>query len=152
VDLGAIAHEVAREQGVVLATRPIRLDVEVQDPVVVWADARRVRQIVQNLVGNAIKFTQRGGVVVRAWHDQATACLSVRDTGPGIGEKEQQLIFEEYKQTPEEKTKKRGSGLGLAIARRLVMLHGGTITLESALGKGSTFTVRLPKRHHEAAP
>ncbi len=152
VDVGAIVHEVAREQAVVLATRPISLDLEVEGPVVVWADARRVRQIVQNLVGNAIKFTQRGGVVVRAWQEHATVCVSVKDTGPGIGQKEQHLIFEEYKQTPEEKTKKRGSGLGLAIARRLVLLHGGTISLDSVVGKGSTFTVRLPRRHHEATP
>ncbi len=152
VDVAAIVHEVAREQGGILASKPIRLDLQVEGRVIVWADARRVRQIVQNLVGNAIKFTQRGGVVVRAWRDQASVYVSVADTGPGIGEKEQQLIFEEYKQTPEEKTKKRGSGLGLAIARRLVLLHGGKISLESVLGKGSTFTVELPRRHHEGGP
>jgi signal transduction histidine kinase len=68
----------------------------------------------------------------------------VRDTGPGISGNERAMIFEEYKQAGEESVRRRGTGLGLAIARRLVLMHGGLITVESEVGKGSTFTVTLP--------
>ena len=70
--------------------------------------------------------------------------MSVTDTGPGISAAERAVIFEEYKQAKDERAKKRGTGLGLAIARRLVLMHGGTIEVESELGRGSTFKVYLP--------
>ncbi len=146
VDVAQIAADVVREAAVVSKSKPIDLRLEVAGPVIAHADARRVRQIVGNLVGNAIKFTQAGEVVVGVWAEGSAACVAVRDTGPGIGEEEQRIIFEEYKQAREEKRKKRGTGLGLAIARRLVLLHGGTIHLQSALGEGSTFTVRFPSK------
>lgn len=144
IDIGPIVSEVVREAGVVAKPKQVDLRLDIRGAVSAHADARRVRQVVGNLVGNAIKFTQSGEVVVSVWGEGAAACVSVRDTGPGISEDEQRIIFEEYKQTREEKRKKRGTGLGLAIARRLVLLHGGTIHLVSQLGAGSTFTVRFP--------
>ena len=111
---------------------------------IVDADPKRVRQILTNIVGNAIKFTQKGEVVVSVSRQGAYANLSVSDTGPGINATERAVIFEDYKQANEEQRMKRGTGLGLAIARRLVLMHGGTIEVESEVGRGSTFTVLLP--------
>jgi signal transduction histidine kinase len=71
-------------------------------------------------------------------------CLSVRDTGPGISPQERAVIFQEYKQTKEERTRRRGTGLGLAMTRRLVAMHGGSIQVESEVGRGSVFQVLLP--------
>jgi len=133
-----------REAVGVLGTKPVRVHVLGDQDVFAHADARRVRQVLQNLVGNAIKFTQRGEVAITLQRDGSRALLRVRDTGPGISPAERAMIFEEYKQAGEESVRRRGTGLGLAIARRLVLMHGGLITVESALGKGSTFTVTLP--------
>jgi len=144
VDLVQVANDVVREAVGVLGTKPVRVHVLGDQDVFAHADARRVRQVLQNLVGNAIKFTQRGEVAITLQRDGSRALLRVRDTGPGISPAERAMIFEEYKQAGEESVRRRGTGLGLAIARRLVLMHGGLITVESALGKGSTFTVTLP--------
>ena len=115
-------------------------------------DARRVRQVITNLVGNAIKFTTEGEIVVKVAAAPRFVSLSVIDTGPGIGADERAMIFEEYKQAHGERARKRGTGLGLAIARRLVLLHSGTIQLESELGRGSKFHVYLPLWKGSSAP
>ena len=129
---------------VLVAGRPVQLRLEPAQNAFAHADAKRVRQVLQNLVGNAIKFTQQGEVVVTIERDASYVHFAVRDTGPGISAAERAVIFEEYKQARSEKSKKRGTGLGLAIARRLVLLHNGTIHVESELGRGSTFHVYLP--------
>ena len=152
VDVQQVARDVARELAVVIGKKPVRLDLVDGAPVYAMVDARRVRQILGNLIGNAIKFTQSGEVGVRVSVDERGAVISVRDTGPGISEREQRIIFEEYKQAREEKGKKRGTGLGLAITRRLVVLHKGTIELSSALGRGSTFIVHLPLANIDDLP
>jgi signal transduction histidine kinase len=108
--------------------------------------------VLTNLVGNAIKFTQRGEVVVYVGREGPFARLTVSDTGPGISAQERAEIFQEYKQTKEERMRRRGTGLGLAIARRLVLMHGGKIDVESQVGKGSTFEVLLPVWSESTAP
>jgi signal transduction histidine kinase len=152
VDVQQVARDVARELAVVIGKKPVRLDLVDGAPVYALVDARRVRQILGNLIGNAIKFTQAGEVGVRVSVDERGAVISVRDTGPGISEREQRIIFEEYKQAREEKGKKRGTGLGLAITRRLVLLHRGSIELSSAVGRGSTFVVHLPLANIDDLP
>ncbi len=144
VDLAQVAGEVVREAAGVIGGKPVRVYVDGERDVVAHADARRVRQVFQNLVGNAIKFTQSGEVVITLQRDGSRALVRVRDTGPGISAAERAMIFEEYKQAGDESVRRRGTGLGLAIARRLVLMHGGLITVESEVGKGSTFTVTLP--------
>jgi signal transduction histidine kinase len=144
VDLGLVAGEVVREAAGVLGSKPVRVCVGGEAEVCAYADARRVRQILQNLVGNAIKFTQQGEVAITLQRDGSRAVARVRDTGPGISAAERAAIFEEYRQVGEASVRRRGTGLGLAIARRLVLMHGGLITVDSELGKGSTFTVTLP--------
>ncbi len=112
------------------------------------ADERKVKQILLNLLSNAVKFTPDGGrVEVSAKAMNGKIEIAVRDTGIGIAPEDHAAVFEEFKQVGRDYTRKaEGTGLGLALTRRLVELHGGEIALESALGKGSTFTVRLPLR------
>jgi signal transduction histidine kinase len=108
-------------------------------------DERRLAQVFLNLVGNAIKFTDSGEVVIEAAASNGAYTLSVRDTGPGIASTDQVKIFEEFQQADGSSTKKKGgTGLGLSIARRIVAMHGGRIWVESAPGSGSTFFVNVP--------
>ena len=127
----------------------IALALEVGDGVgEVVADERKVRQIVLNLLSNAVKFTPEGGrVAVRAARAGDAVEIAVSDTGIGIAPEDQALVFEEFRQVGTDHTRKHeGTGLGLALARRFVELHGGAVRLESAVGKGSTFTFTLPLR------
>jgi signal transduction histidine kinase len=144
VDLAAVAWEVVREAGGLVGARPVSVRIEGEGGVFARADQRRVRQVLTNLVGNAIKFTQQGEVVVDVGREGRYARISVRDTGPGISPQERAVIFEEYKQAKEERARRRGTGLGLAITRRLVLMHGGRIDVDSEVGRGSIFKVLLP--------
>ena len=108
-------------------------------------DELRLRQVLLNLVGNAIKFTDQGEVVIAASATSGSFTVAVRDTGPGISQSDQGKIFDEFQQADNSLTKaKGGTGLGLAIARRIMELHGGRLWVESKLGSGSTFTFTLP--------
>jgi signal transduction histidine kinase len=108
-------------------------------------DERRILQVLLNLVGNAIKFTDAGEVTVRASAANGTYTIAVRDTGPGIPVAEQGKIFEEFQQADTLSTRRKGgTGLGLSIAKRIVEMHGGGIRVESSPGQGSTFFVNLP--------
>jgi signal transduction histidine kinase/HAMP domain-containing protein len=110
-------------------------------------DEQRIVQVLLNLVGNAIKFTDEGEVRVGVTVSNGTFLVSVFDTGPGLSEADQKIIFEEFHQADGSSTRtKGGTGLGLAIARRIVEMHGGRIWVESTLGKGSTFYFTLPVR------
>jgi signal transduction histidine kinase len=108
-------------------------------------DERRLTQVLLNLVGNAIKFTDAGEVVIKAEASDGTFYLAVRDTGPGISVADQAKLFQEFQQADNSKTrKKEGTGLGLAISKRIIEMHGGRIWIESQVGQGSTFLVTLP--------
>ena len=137
-DAELLVRATAREAGVAVhVDRP-------PSSVLADADALRIRQVAWNLVGNAVKFTPRGGrvdVEVRA--DDEWIWVTVRDTGPGIDPAEHQRIFEQYEQG---RAAAGGSGIGLALSRRLIEAHGGTLQVESELGHGSTFSFELPRR------
>ncbi len=108
-------------------------------------DRDRLRQILLNLVGNAIKFTDQGGVGIRIGRDAETVVIEVADTGPGIPEERRQAIFEEFEQADVSPARRHeGTGLGLAIVRRLTGLMGGSVGVEARDGGGSLFRVRLP--------
>jgi signal transduction histidine kinase len=114
--------------------------------ITISADGRRVRQIVFNLVSNAVKFTPaQGRVDVSARLDDGRVEIAVADTGPGIAPEELETIFEEFKQARDGK-RAEGTGLGLPLSRKLVELHGGRLWVESATGHGSTFHFTLPTR------
>jgi signal transduction histidine kinase len=112
------------------------------------ADERKFKQIMLNLLSNAVKFTPDGGrVEVSAKLDTTKVEIAVKDTGIGIAPEDHAAVFEEFKQVGRDYTRKaEGTGLGLALTKRFVELHGGEISLASAPGKGSTFTVTLPLR------
>ncbi|MBX9824149.1 MAG: GAF domain-containing protein [Xanthobacteraceae bacterium] len=108
-------------------------------------DERRLTQVILNLVGNAIKFTDQGGVIIRATASNGTFTVAVKDTGPGISKADQGKIFEEFQQADNSATKKKGgTGLGLSISRRIVEMHGGKLWVESEIGQGSVFQFSLP--------
>lgn len=123
--------------------------VDPEVPARVWGDPDRVRQVLINLIGNAVKFTERGEVVCRVYcassqGNHAHLTFEVRDTGIGIPKDKQKIIFDPFSQVDGSTTRRfGGTGLGLAIARHLVELMGGTMELESELGRGSVFRFRL---------
>jgi signal transduction histidine kinase len=112
------------------------------DPAVVRADARKVRQVVWNLLGNAVKYSPAGGtVLVTIERAESSVLVSVRDSGPGISSVDQDRIFDAYEQG---KDAAEGSGLGLSLCRRFIQAHGGRLWVESAPRLGSVFTFELP--------
>jgi signal transduction histidine kinase len=118
-------------------------------------DGRRLTQVLINLVGNAIKFTDAGEVAIKAEANNGSFYVSVRDTGPGISATDQAKLFQEFQQADDAITRKKGgTGLGLAISKRIIEMHGGKIWVESQVGEGSTFAFTLPvivERQVEAA-
>jgi signal transduction histidine kinase len=154
VDLGTLcregvrAHSAAAHKKTGNTGKTIALSLEMEEnlPWIV-ADPLRVRQVLHNLLSNALKFTTEGSVIVRVMrHGPQEVALEVQDTGAGISGVDIGLIFDRYRQAGSLQARRLGSGLGLGICRHLVELHDGTISAESEMGRGSTFTVVLPTR------
>jgi len=140
----ALLEDVATTLRVMASEKRLALEQEVADsvPDTLLLDAFRVRQVLINLLGNAIKFTARGKVTLAAdWRDGELRC-EVRDTGPGIPAESLARIFIPFQRAPG--VKAAGTGLGLSITKKLVELMGGTLTARSEVGVGSTFEVRIP--------
>ncbi|HEX5497958.1 MAG TPA: PAS domain S-box protein, partial [Thermomicrobiales bacterium] len=146
VDLAAIVEQTLADVRLQAAAKRLSLVVSLPtDLPPLRADPVRLRQILLNLVGNAVKFTAEGGVTVSAQPTAAGVAVAVADTGIGIAPDALPHIFDEFRQADGSMTRRYGgSGLGLAIANRLVRLHRGAIAVESAPGVGSIFTVTLP--------
>ena len=102
-----------------------------------------MKQIIRNLAENALKFTEKGGVTMGVHHRSGEVIFWVRDTGCGIAEEDQSLIFDKFRQA-QRGMESGGTGLGLSVAKELVELHGGRIWVESAPGEGSTFSFSIP--------
>ncbi len=145
IDVRAISEQVMREATAAARNKPIKLSVVGDSSVFAYADKLRLRQILTNLVANAVKFTEQGGVTIRIETSRGKVAISVIDTGPGVSPEEQAAIFEVYRQGEYARRRRGGAGLGLAITRRLVEMHNGTIELYSEVSKGSTFVVMLPR-------
>jgi signal transduction histidine kinase/DNA-binding response OmpR family regulator len=149
LDLGALLNDalvLVREQA---SDRAQTIDLEVEpDLPVVSADARRIKQVVTNLVSNAVKFTpEHGRIVTTARLVGDAVHVSVQDNGIGIGPDDREMIFEAFNQvTAGTDPKPEGTGLGLTLSRQIVGLHGGSLWVESSAGEGSTFTFSLPVR------
>jgi signal transduction histidine kinase len=110
-------------------------------------DERRLTQVLLNIISNAIKFTDKGGVTIRARANGMNFELTVEDTGPGIAPEDQARIFDAFQQGDNTSTRQKGgTGLGLSISKRFVAMHGGAIAVASKLGEGSTFSIILPIR------
>ncbi|MET0310742.1 MAG: ATP-binding protein [Burkholderiaceae bacterium] len=145
-DLHQIHHLRASEKSLFFTT-----DIADEVPAWVMADPTRLRQVLNNLLGNALKFTQYGSVSLavrrNAGSTGETLEIAVSDTGIGIAQEHQHLLFSRFSQADASTTRRfGGTGLGLAIARQLAQLMGGDITLQSALGAGSVFSVHIPLR------
>ena len=116
------------------------------EPVMIGTDVTKLRQILINVVGNAIKFTDEGAIELTLASTPEHAVFSIRDTGPGIGEGDLERIFDPFTQVDQRLTRsKGGTGLGLPVSRRLATLLGGELVVESHLGAGTTFTLSLPR-------
>jgi len=147
IDVGEMARSAQTAFTTLLAAKDLYLVVEVAPEANGrWrGDATRVRQILYNLVSNAVKFTAQGSVQVFIDHDGAQLIMEVSDTGPGIPEDRLESLFDKFVQADASTTRRfGGTGLGLAICRELADLMGGSITVNSVVGQGSTFRVRLP--------
>ncbi|MCB9915046.1 MAG: response regulator [Planctomycetes bacterium] len=156
VDLAALIEDISRLQASTAHTRGVEVVVALHPalPARVLGDEGRLRQIVNSLVGNAVKFTRGGHVVVSCGPvGSGELVLRVHDTGVGISAKAQARIFEPFRQADDSDARAfGGTGLGLALCQRLVTAAGGSIALESEVGRGSTFEVRLPLAADAPAP
>jgi signal transduction histidine kinase len=146
-DIRDIVQDVAGAMGYQIANKRLKLRLDLpESAALALVDAHRIGQVVRNLLSNAINFTPEGGeiaVSVKCTKDEVV--VSVADTGPGIPQEELPYIFERFYRVDKSRSRATGgSGLGLTIARRLVEAHGGQLEVESELGKGSVFTVKLP--------
>jgi signal transduction histidine kinase/DNA-binding response OmpR family regulator len=141
-ELADVFRPVARDKGVEL-TATVDADV----PTTIVTDEVRAQQVLRNLLSNALKFTERGGVSLHVRREGARVAFAVKDTGIGIAPEQHEVIFEAFRQADGTTNRKYGgTGLGLSISRDLARLLGGELTLDSAPGRGSTFTLILPAR------
>jgi signal transduction histidine kinase len=154
LDISALVYRTARTMRPVAARKQVALEIPEPAGIVIQADAARIRQIIFNLLSNAIKFTPVGGhveVSVEAAGNDVR--LTIADSGPGIALEDQERIFEPFEQSwRADPATHEGTGLGLALTRQLVEGHGGRIELDSALGRGSRFTVVLPRPSGSSEP
>ncbi|MBN1120892.1 MAG: HAMP domain-containing histidine kinase [Anaerolineae bacterium] len=147
IDVSEVAREVLTNHEVKATQKDLILTLNDDDVSPIIADRGHLTRMLNNLVDNAIKFTKSGGVTVKIGHlpEQQMVSIAVTDTGIGIPDDALNKIFEAFKQVDSSTTREFGGmGLGLAITQQLVALHGGHITVESAVGDGSTFTIYLP--------
>jgi signal transduction histidine kinase len=152
IDLGLLLHDMQRGVEPLAAAKNQIMTVELEENLpLLTADKGKVKQILYNLLSNAIKFTRDGGLIAmragatRASDGTALVQVSVRDSGIGIATEDLERIFLEFEQLDSSYARQQqGTGLGLALTRRLVEAHGGRITVESTLSRGSTFTFALP--------
>jgi signal transduction histidine kinase len=154
--LGGVVETVVASTDSLARAKGIEVRTAVSDNLPIGhGDVRRLTQVLLNIVGNAIKFTDSGFVEIRAKSDDDHFRIEVQDSGPGIAPAEQTRIFEEFQQVDNSITREKGgTGLGLSITRRLIEAHGGSIGVHSTLGVGSTFKIVLPVRvtgHRQAA-
>ncbi|UJR86379.1 PAS domain-containing sensor histidine kinase [Sandaracinus amylolyticus] len=147
-EIAEVVREVVAELEPIIARSQLDVGVELPEVLAeVRSDRQKVKQIVLNLLGNALKFTREGAVRIRARSTRGAVSVTVADTGIGIAPEDQERIFEEFQQGDSSPTRRYGgTGLGLAICRRLARMLGGDISVVSVLGEGSTFELSLPTR------
>ena len=149
--IGQVVQTVRSSTELLAKAKGLVLTANVQDGLPIGrGDERRLTQVLLNLVGNAIKFTDKGSVELNARMIDGCFEIAVKDTGPGIAAEDQSKIFEEFQQVDNSSTRQKGgTGLGLAISKRIVEMHGGRIEVQSALGEGSTFRITIPVHAQE---
>ncbi len=149
VSLPRIIDEAVKAVESLFEDRDLEIRLELQDVPAIWVDPIRIRQILINLLGNAARFIEEGGVTIRAERQGDAVLVSVVDTGLGIQPEDLPYVFDEFFQVRTGSRRRSGSGLGLTISKRFAELHGGSMWVESAgIGKGSTFFLKLPIDHN----
>ena len=145
-DINPLIARALNEIAPLAESKRIRIDKDLQELPMLSLDTERILQVLRNLIGNALKFTLRGGVVtVSSQPAEGGVSISVRDTGPGIPKEHAAVIFDKYRQAVVAGPHKlQGTGLGLAIVKHIVQDHGGKVWVESEVGRGCTFTMVLP--------
>lgn len=146
IEIEPLLQQIKTNHSALLGQKPVEIKVKVEaDIPALKADKMRLGQILNHLVGNAVRFTQQGQVRMHAFRENGWLCIQVADTGIGISQENLETIFEKFRQVDGSLSRRvKGMGLGLTIARHLVKLHGGNIDVQSQLGQGTVVTVRLP--------
>lgn len=146
VEFGEIVRQVYEDNRIVAHNKRLDLTLDVQhQPISITGNREQLFRLVTNLVGNAINYTEIGSVTVRTFVDGSQAILEVSDTGIGIPEDQQEAVFERFHRTEAARNvRQEGTGLGLAISKAIVEQHHGTITVQSIVGKGTTFRIVFP--------
>jgi two-component system sensor histidine kinase GlrK len=143
-DLSPLIARVVDEVGPLAESKRISINREVPELPALSMDTERMLQALRNLIGNALKFTPRGGTVsIAVRREEDTVIVTVADTGPGIPKEHAAVIFDKFRQVPGT-GRLPGTGLGLAIVKHIIHAHGGTVWVKSESGSGSTFTFTLP--------
>jgi signal transduction histidine kinase len=145
VDLGALVLDVAKSQRPIVQKKGVEVRVRNDTPSpVVRGDEARLRQVLTNIISNAVKFTERGSIDISVVQSAGVVEVRVKDTGPGIPPEALPKLFREFVQLGSLRQRAHGTGLGLAICKRLLEAHGGEVRAESVVGQGSTFIVTVP--------
>jgi signal transduction histidine kinase len=145
LSVAELVHDIVEMETPITAAAELEFQpVVADDATQVWGDRRRILQVLENLIGNAVKFTKPGGAIVLSVVRRGeNVAFSVGDTGAGIAPDAAEHVFERFHQAPTKK-KRLGAGLGLSIVKAIVEAHGGDIVLETELGRGSSFTFTIP--------
>ena len=152
VELHDVVQDVCDSLNAKAAAQGVVLENKVDTEVMVYADARRLEQMLTNLIDNAIKFSREHGTVVISHEPGERDRILVRDNGDGIPAQHLERLFERFYRVDRARSREMGgTGLGLAIVKHLALLHGGEVTVTSELGKGSTFTIHLPRKGTKSA-
>jgi protein-histidine pros-kinase len=143
-------QEVKDSFKVAVAEKGLKVSLQMPKRLVIESDERRTRQVIVNLVSNAIKFTDRGGIEINVAKKDGRVEVSVRDTGIGIRKEDMDRLFRAFSQIhTEDRPKQEGTGLGLYLSKRIAGLLGGNISAKSDFGRGSEFTFTLPLKYME---
>lgn len=148
-DLIALVEEVRDSFNVAAAEKGFKVSLKIPETLVIKSDERRTKQVIVNLVGNAVKFTDEGEIEINVIKKDRMMELSVKDTGIGIREEDMGKLFKAFSQITTRGRLEEGTGLGLYLSKKIANLLGGDIRAESEFGKGSVFTLILPLKHKE---
>ena len=145
ISLAPVIGDSASMMRALASERRVRLQIEIDEDLEVYCDANRLRQVVVNLLGNAVKYNKEAGAVwIQADQNESGVKLTIKDTGPGIEKSAQKRLFESFERVDIHYMNVEGTGIGLALSKKLIEAMGGKIGVESSPGKGSTFWVTLP--------
>ncbi|MEH2392838.1 MAG: hybrid sensor histidine kinase/response regulator [Nostoc sp.] len=136
-----LVSEVTQELTPLAEEKGLAINIDRGDASTIMGDRVELRRVLTNIIGNAIKFTDKGSIDIHSYLTPADVTIDIQDTGPGISKQDQAILFERFRQG---KHQRSGSGLGLYLSRCIIEAHQGTINVTSEPGQGSTFTIRLP--------